>query len=153
MLLAIDRCSMTTSQIHFYNGDEIIMIGIMIIIMIIVIIIIFIIMIIIIIIDIVIITNMIIIINIIIINMIMMCFLPPCAPSASWQISPHAAPLPGKREYHRNLWEEKIFSQYSEDNIIAIIPNIFWKKSSQLSEENIIAMIANIFQKTKIFSQ
>ena len=25
--------------------------------------------------------------------LIMKCFLPPCAPSASWQISPHAAPL------------------------------------------------------------
>ena len=25
--------------------------------------------------------------------MMVKCFLPPCAPSASWQISPHAAPL------------------------------------------------------------
>ena len=50
---------------------------------------------------------------IIMIMMTMECFLPPCAPSASWQISPHAAPL-GRREYQqRNQWKRISFHSKS----------------------------------------
>ena len=56
------------------------------------------------------------IMTITIMTMIMMtmeCFLPPCAPSASWQISPHAAPL-GRREYQqRNQWKRISFHSKS----------------------------------------
>ena len=49
----------------------------------------------------------------IMIMMTMECFLPPCAPSASWQISPHAAPL-GRREYQqRNQWKRISFHSKS----------------------------------------
>ena len=49
----------------------------------------------------------------IMIMMTMECFLPPCAPSASWQISPHAARL-GRREYQqRNQWKRISFHSKS----------------------------------------